>query len=396
MEKQLVVPGTRRPWALDKLPMLVGNREEIIDLDLKTHDAIIRSQYKNYREGNLDAESKAGDYTFKGGGFEAVRLFNQNNRPPFSFGDFCAQQLEWQVAAAGVEVKRYATIGTGPSADQALNAYHLFGGDTEIHIFEAEEAKLAGALYLMRKLGLGDVVGKNIKFHVGDATKTIPEIAAEEGPFDLIDGHLLLQHFRGAAFGDFLNALRFSVRKGGLLKFNDLMLGQFGGGADVDDDEAQKVGKVIKRYLVGDGAPHTPCFLNVGWRWPKGHAWDDTFGFVKDILECIGDTFSLRSDLEATFPRQRVDGKHSFLTGMRYLPPVLAAAMTARARGLRKKASEIDDSDIAQEAERAEMVEKWAWEEGEQFDEALTSPQCAEGHAWVEFPECVGIAFQKK
>ena len=165
------------------------------------------------------------------------------------------------------------------------------------------------------------------------------------------------------------------------------MLGQFGVDSTDENAGSQELKAKLERYLVGDGTLKTPSFLNVGWRWPGGHAWNSKEEFIADIQANVGEILVLRPDLEMSLDQQKVGANHSFLMGMRYLCPTLAAAMTARARALKEAG--------AKEAGQFEALAKWAWEEGEKFDDSLTSEEFKKGAVTIRFSGFAGVVFQK-
>lgn len=390
MENRFVLQGERRDWAPNELPMLVNGNERIIDLSYETHDRIIRSQYDAYLNGQSEA-SKEGDYTFKSGKYEWIRLFNQNNQynfPQPSLSDLHAWQLQELMKKLGIKIKNYATVGTGPSADQVLNAFFLIPDeDVKIHVFEADREKVAGAKYLLKKLGLEYAIGGKIQFHEGNVIEELPKEAKRIGGFELIDLQLFAMHLIGDDFGKFWEASVASLNPGGFIKNNELMLGQFGMQAHVDDPPVQSLKTTAENYLIGDGTLAKPSFLNVGWRWRKAHAWNSSDELIGDIGTLIGSVLLRRPELEMSLGRQNVGWKHSYLLGMRYLPPLIAAAVSAKAAILEEmKAKEADDF---------KALAKWAWREGERFDKILTSPEFQRGDLSIRFPECSEIILQK-
>ncbi|MDD4901628.1 MAG: class I SAM-dependent methyltransferase [Patescibacteria group bacterium] len=376
------VPGERRPWALDVLQL---PDREIIPLKNNFHDAVIRGIYSNYFEGQ-QILAASGDYTFKGGNLEISRGFLMNNCAPFSLSDWHAQQLQWQLARINKKIERYAVVGTDASLAQALNVYFLLE-DVVIHVFEQNPESIKCAKQLAESLGLGSV----FNFHQGDAAAILPEVAEEIGGFDVIDLQLVLQHLRGDSFNKFWEGAVGALKTGGLIKINELMIGTLGLVKTYDSkDSVLAAKKIIESYFFGDNGPKVPSFLNVGWHWPKGHAWGNKERLVGDILACTGEKLILREDFGLSLPeKESFSGDVLRLTGLRYVVASLAAAMAAKANSLKGVQGQ------EEMAGKFAGLAAWAFKEGRRVDEILTGQEFEKRLFSVNFSEVAGIVLEK-
>ncbi|MFA5109170.1 MAG: hypothetical protein WC458_01320 [Patescibacteria group bacterium] len=378
------IPGQRRPWAWDSIKLPFSDKEIVISLDPAVHDELIKSFYR-IRGAGEDRVLNT-DYVFSDGLLERVRQFDMNNRGSYSFSDWHAEQLQWQIELSGINIKRYANVGSGTTADQVISAFYLLPEETEIHIFELP-TKINDAKRFLEEIGLAETFDRKIFFHPGNAAKTLPEVAAQSGGFDFIESQFLIQHLRGDDFGDFCRAMPASLNRGGLAKVNEMMLGQLGFTSGENDPLTKKMKKTVQDYFQGDGTGNSLSFLNLGWGPNGGHAWNDRDEFIGDILKFAKDLV-IQPGLEINLTSQKIDYKSDILIGMRYVVVTLASVLTYQAQVWQATNPEM--------SKRFKDMAEWAWDKGEEVDLIVTSEHFKKGNLAVNFPEVIGVVFRKE
>ncbi|GEM_PF-6486503 len=380
------IPGQRRPWALSQveLPGLDG-KIAVIDFKQGTHNEIIKSFYKT--RGTGEGQMLEESYVFTDGLLEKIRQSHMDYWDGDNLSDFHAFQLWTQLKKMDVDIKEYAIIGPGTTGGQAISAFYLLPENAKIHIFEFP-TKIADIKKVMGKMGLAEVFGKKIFFHAGNVAETLPATAKLIGGFDLIESQLVIQHMRGDDFINFCRAMSTSLRKGGLVKVNELMLFDFGLTSGEDDSVTMEARSAVEKYCHGDGASDGLSFLKF-WDWPNGgHAWRNRDNFVADIQKFAEDLI-IRPDLEMTRPAQDITYGSNIWIGMRYVIITLASALTAKAQMFEKTNLEM--------AKKFEFLAKWAWDEGEKIDSLVTGDgPFKEGKFTINFPEIAGVVFEKQ